>query len=468
MAEIGLIASVIQVAGAGLKLSQTLYQYAESVSSADRRVKDIAKEVQLTSFVINELASIFKNDESSSLLSENAIKTADETVRECSSVFTELDAALKKTKKSALGKFKFPFRETKIELLRNQIDKLKSTLQLLLQVLTLAHQKASQKLDREAEAAHRAQIKALLENKKASTKRYEESLRNLKFSDDEESDKENEEPGSATDSMTIASVKSGITVDALATCVQHVRGLLQDIESLQKVLSDDAEGKDPSEHHQSLIGSYFRARGHLDSILLGNPNDNGSSMTSSVNRSEVDIGITKSLSGITLQGVESHASTEVVVQSARESTSSLRPMLTEAEFQKAILEAQEKARREERERLQLEARKRAEESMLQEQAKAKQAELLAMKETVERKKKAMDLARKALEDEMEKARRRAERDLEITKQAAQEAEARRAKEAGETADTAKQPLKLTDAIGRKSSLPFHLCKTWQLSSQSTP
>lgn len=144
MAEIGLIASVIQVAGAGLKLSQTLYQYAETVASADRRIKDIAKEVQLTSFVIDELGHVFKQDQTSALLSKNALKTADETVRECSSVFTELDAALKKTKKNPLGKLMLPFRESKIDLLRSHIDKLKSTLQLLMQVLTHAHQIASQ------------------------------------------------------------------------------------------------------------------------------------------------------------------------------------------------------------------------------------------------------------------------------------------------------------------------------------
>jgi hypothetical protein len=49
MAEtIGLIASVVQVAGAGLKLSHTLYQYADGVATADRRIKDIAKEIELT------------------------------------------------------------------------------------------------------------------------------------------------------------------------------------------------------------------------------------------------------------------------------------------------------------------------------------------------------------------------------------------------------------------------------------
>jgi len=146
MAEIGLIASVIQVAGAGLTLSKKLYQYADSVSSADKRIRDIAQDVKLTSFVINELGRIFKQDETAALISKNAVNTAEETVRECSNVFTEMEAALKKSKKKTLGlgRLMLPFREPKLELLRTNIDRLKSTLQLLMQVLTHAHQIAAQ------------------------------------------------------------------------------------------------------------------------------------------------------------------------------------------------------------------------------------------------------------------------------------------------------------------------------------
>ena len=51
MAEtLGIVASVIQVAEAGLKLSQTLYQYANTVASADQRIRDIAREVQRMHF----------------------------------------------------------------------------------------------------------------------------------------------------------------------------------------------------------------------------------------------------------------------------------------------------------------------------------------------------------------------------------------------------------------------------------
>jgi methyl-accepting chemotaxis protein len=109
MAEISLIASVVQVAGAGLKLADTLYQYADSVSSADKRIRDIAKDVKLTSSVIEELGSIFKQDETASLLSKNAVSTAEETVLECSTLFEEMDVAIKKTKNSALGSSSFHF-----------------------------------------------------------------------------------------------------------------------------------------------------------------------------------------------------------------------------------------------------------------------------------------------------------------------------------------------------------------------
>jgi hypothetical protein len=63
MAEIGLIASVIGVAGAGLKLSITLYTFSETVATAADSIKAIAKDVSLTSAVLEELGSNLKHDE---------------------------------------------------------------------------------------------------------------------------------------------------------------------------------------------------------------------------------------------------------------------------------------------------------------------------------------------------------------------------------------------------------------------
>ena len=50
MAELlGLVASVIQMAGAGVELSKTLYEYVDGVATADHKIKDIAAEIKMTS-----------------------------------------------------------------------------------------------------------------------------------------------------------------------------------------------------------------------------------------------------------------------------------------------------------------------------------------------------------------------------------------------------------------------------------
>jgi hypothetical protein len=283
MAEVvGLVASVVQLAGAGLKLSQALYQYADGVATADRRIKKIAKDVELTSLVVQELGEIFKKDETANLISVNAVKTANETIKECSEVFKDIQVILDKSRLGKMGRLLLPFRDNKIELLRSQLDKLKSTLELLMQVLMHAQLVSSNKLNREAEAKQREEIKQLLENKKQSTKKYEESLRNFSISDsstavDDEERSLQEEEGSISSSdlfKTASAIGSTISPDTLATCVNHVRGLLADIEILQHALAKKVDGDDRSDYHQKAIGSYFVARSHLDSVLLGNSRAN--------------------------------------------------------------------------------------------------------------------------------------------------------------------------------------------------
>ncbi|EMD68372.1 hypothetical protein COCSADRAFT_108816 [Bipolaris sorokiniana ND90Pr] len=276
MAEaIGLVASVLQLAGTGLKLSQALYQYADSVATADRRIKDVAKEIKLTSFVIEELGGIFKQDDTLSLISKSAIATANETLDECSRMFGEIEATLNKSKKGKIGRLILPFREPKIELLRSHIDKLKSTLQLLMQVLMHAYQVSSKKLDREAEARQREEIRQLLENKKNTTKRYEESLQRFKTSNSNtelEDDEVSFDDSRSVSTLVAKSIGSTMTPDSLAECAQHVRILLESIERLQQALASTSEGDDHSDDHQMAIGSYFAARSHLDSVLLGSSN----------------------------------------------------------------------------------------------------------------------------------------------------------------------------------------------------
>jgi hypothetical protein len=155
MAEIGLVASIVGIAATGVQLSVTLFTFAETVSAADKQIKDIARDVSLTSSVLEELGNNLRRDEKAKLCSDKAIDTAKSIVRECSEVFTEINTALetsmKKTSASAKGatkgqkiviskfdRLKWPFQQPKMELLRTNLERLKSTLLLMLNVLTYA------------------------------------------------------------------------------------------------------------------------------------------------------------------------------------------------------------------------------------------------------------------------------------------------------------------------------------------
>jgi len=68
---------------------------------------------------------------------------------------------------------------------------------------------------------------------------------------------------------TAFSIGSTITAKSLESCVDHIQKLLKDIETVQRALSANIDGTSSTEHEQGLIGSYFRTRSALDSVILG-------------------------------------------------------------------------------------------------------------------------------------------------------------------------------------------------------
>jgi hypothetical protein len=152
MAEIGLVGTVVGLASDGVKLSLTLYTFSETVSSAGTDIKNIARDVSLTSSVLKELGTNLEQDDQTKLYSSSALQTAKEVVRECESVFIDLEKVMQKamertSKKaskpgkltlSAFDKLTCPFLQPKTEVLRSNLERLKSTLVLMLNVLTYA------------------------------------------------------------------------------------------------------------------------------------------------------------------------------------------------------------------------------------------------------------------------------------------------------------------------------------------
>lgn len=152
MAEIGAVATILQIADVGLRLSTTLFTFAETVASADKAVSSISKDVSLTSSVLRELASILQKDIGPRSYSNAAVDSAIEVVREYSGVFQEVESTLieklpklssrAKDKGSrltiALERFKWPYLQPKVDLLRSNLDRLKSSLLVILNVISLA------------------------------------------------------------------------------------------------------------------------------------------------------------------------------------------------------------------------------------------------------------------------------------------------------------------------------------------
>ena len=159
MAELGIIAAVGQIADIGLRLSIKLYTFGEIVADADRSVISISKDVSLTSGVLKELGQILDKDKESRTFSENAVRTADGVVKECLDVFQEMENILvkkfpglggkgkegrggEKPKRATvmLERLKWGYLQPKLQLLRSNLDRLKSTLLLMLNVITYAKQ----------------------------------------------------------------------------------------------------------------------------------------------------------------------------------------------------------------------------------------------------------------------------------------------------------------------------------------
>ena len=154
MAEVGIIASALQIADIGVRLSLRLYTFGERVASADKSIIAISEHVSLTSTVLKELGQTLDKDQTSRICSSNAVKTADSIVKQCQRIFQEMDHVLvkefantKSTEKDrrinaaqTLERLKWPFIKGRIDLLMSNLEKQKSTLVLMLNVIALAKQ----------------------------------------------------------------------------------------------------------------------------------------------------------------------------------------------------------------------------------------------------------------------------------------------------------------------------------------
>ena len=145
---VGLVASVLQIADLGVRLSVKLYSFSHKVKHANKSIEVISQEIALTGNVLQLLSKQLKEEQH--LPSDEAVSTAQSLVGSCRNIFSEIDDVLdnRAGATSGLGwliklktKVEFPFLEAQIELLRSNLDRLKSSLNVMLNVLILAEHK---------------------------------------------------------------------------------------------------------------------------------------------------------------------------------------------------------------------------------------------------------------------------------------------------------------------------------------
>ena len=143
---LGIAGSVLQIADLGGKLSVKLFVFSRKIKSADKSINSISQEIAATGAVLQQLGNELAKDEHLQLCSKEAISTARRLIDDCNKVFSELDCSLDgRVSDSTLvlgwkQRLKFPFLETRIELLRSNLERLKSSLMVMLNVVILAAQ----------------------------------------------------------------------------------------------------------------------------------------------------------------------------------------------------------------------------------------------------------------------------------------------------------------------------------------
>jgi hypothetical protein len=143
---IGIAASVLQIAELAARLSQRLFEFSRRTRHADKSIEFVSKDIKSTGVVLHQLGIELSRDEARAICSRTAIDKTDEFINDCLEVFLELDQSLDAETSSEEAiwnwkrKLKFAFREPRLELLMSDLDRLRSSLMLMLGTLTFAGQ----------------------------------------------------------------------------------------------------------------------------------------------------------------------------------------------------------------------------------------------------------------------------------------------------------------------------------------
>lgn len=145
-----IIASIIQVAGTGFRLSLLLNGVASEIASADQDVRNVAKGISLFSLMLKQVGKTM--EEGRAIASQQAIETATEIKDQSEKVFEEIKGMVELTHAkddygirsiTVVERVKWCFRKNKVQYLLGQLESLKLSLSIMLQILQMGQTMAA-------------------------------------------------------------------------------------------------------------------------------------------------------------------------------------------------------------------------------------------------------------------------------------------------------------------------------------
>lgn len=197
---LGVAASIIQIADLGARVSIKLSTFYHKVKQANDNIHNLSTDVALTCTVLKQLGDNLQQDGNVKLYSPDAFSVAKDIMGECDKVFRQIESAMEDDNstapsantsavkyhvRKAARKLHFVFLEPQLSVLQSNLDRLKSTMLLMLNVIIYAGQVRR----KEAEASQQEQkeiIEILADEQKAKTNRYQQLTKAIEFVDPEE------------------------------------------------------------------------------------------------------------------------------------------------------------------------------------------------------------------------------------------------------------------------------------------
>ncbi|CEJ54258.1 hypothetical protein PMG11_00577 [Penicillium brasilianum] len=236
---LGVVASIVQIAELGGRLSVKLCTFCHKFKNANKALRHLSKDVALTCNVLRQLGESLGQDDLACLYSPDAFETAQDVLRECEEVFQDLESAIEQHYPDPVSqsridkvarKFKFLLNESHLDTVAGNLERLKSTMLLMLNVVIYAGQIRSR---REAyELQEQRNLLLILTSEKIESERnYERLTRTLQFTSiTEKSPKtENLDGNGQPDEIK----------DELYHYCQMVKSVLHDINTVQQLLDRD-------------------------------------------------------------------------------------------------------------------------------------------------------------------------------------------------------------------------------------